>query len=403
MEQDRPLFGFSRNVLVAGLVSLLMDISSEMIYPLVPLFLSTVLGVNVTVIGLIEGVAEAAASLLKGVSGRLSDHLGRRKGLMLAGYAVSSLSRPLMATAALWQQVLAARLIDRLGKGVRTAPRDAIIAESTAPTHLGRAFSLHRALDTVGAVLGPGLAIWIMSRLGNNAYQTVFWLATLPALGAVALVAVGISETRPAKRPAADGRPTWAAFSWRTKLFIAIASLFAFGNSSDAFLILRARQAGVGAVAIPAVYLVFNLVYSLSAFPAGWAADRLGKRRVILLGFLLFAVLYWGFARVSGRGEVWGLFALYGLFMGLTEGVQKAFLAAITTPSGKATAFGVYATATGLATLPASLIGGWLWEHVSPAATFYFGAGTAGLAALLFAAFMFGDEGQGRLLGWRMT
>ncbi len=393
MEQDRPLWGFSSNVLVAGLVSLLMDISSEMIYPLVPLFLSTVLGVNVTVIGLIEGVAEAAASLLKGVSGRLSDHLGRRKGLMLAGYAISSLSRPLMATAVLWQQVLAARLIDRLGKGVRTAPRDAIIAESTAPTHLGRAFSLHRAMDTAGAVLGPGLAIWLLSRLGNNAYQTVFWLATLPALGAVVVVAVGISEPRPGQqRPApSGGRPAWAAFSWRTKLFIAIAALFAFGNSSDAFLILRARQAGVGAVAIPAVYLVFNLVYSLSAFPAGWAADRLGKRRVILLGFLLFAGLYWGFARVSSRGGLWGLFALYGLFMGLTEGVQKAFLAAITTPSGKATAFGVYATATGLATLPASLIGGWLWEHVSPAATFYFGAGTASLAALLFATFMFDD------------
>jgi len=388
MEQEKKYFGFGKNVFFTGLVSFFMDVSSEMIYPLVPLFLANVLGVNKSVIGLIEGIAESTASLLKVFSGWLSDRIGNRKNLMLAGYAISTLSRPIIAQAGAWQQVLASRFVDRLGKGIRTAPRDAIIAESAETTHLARAFSFHRSMDTMGAVVGPAIALMLL-QLYNNNYKMVFWLSMIPGAIAVLIIVAFIKEKKhstvtPADRP----RLTLKHFDWKVKFFIVIAALFALGNSSDVFLILRAEQVGIPTVMIPAVYLMFNLVYSLSAIPAGIAADRFGKKRILLLGFVLFAGLYYGFAVAGSAAAIWVLFGLYGLFMGLTEGIQKAFLAAIIPPDFKATAFGVYATAVGIATLPASLIGGWLWDRVSPAATFYFGAATATLSALLFITFI---------------
>jgi MFS family permease len=388
MAQEKKYFGFGKNVFFTGLVSFFMDVSSEMIYPLVPLFLANVLGVNKSMIGLIEGIAESTASLLKVFSGWLSDRIGQRKNLMIAGYAISTLSRPIIAVAGTWQQVLTSRFVDRLGKGIRTAPRDAIIAESAETTHLARAFSFHRSMDTMGAVVGPAIALLLL-QIYNNNYKMVFWLSMIPGAIAVLIIVMFIKEKKrvtvaSAERP----RLTLKYFDWKVKFFIVIATLFALGNSSDAFLILRAEQVGIPTVMIPAVYLLFNFVYSLSAIPAGIAADKYGKKRIILLGFVLFAGLYYGFAVSKSTAAIWVLFALYGLFMGLTEGIQKAFLATIIPPDFKATAFGVYATAVGLATLPASLIGGLLWDRVSPAATFYFGAATATLAALLFMVFI---------------
>lgn len=384
MNQDKKYFGFSKNVFFTGLVSFFMDVSSEMIYPLVPLFLANVLGVNKSMIGLIEGIAESTASILKVFSGWFSDRIGRRKNLMLAGYAISTLSRPIIALAGAWQQVLASRFVDRLGKGIRTAPRDAIIAESTESTHLARAFSFHRSLDTMGAAVGPAIAL-ILLQLYNNNYQMVFWLSMIPgAITVLIIIAFIKDKKRAAVAPAERPRLTLKHFDWRVKFFIVIATLFALGNSSDAFLILRAEQVGITTVMIPAVYLVFNLVYSLSSIPAGIAADKYGKKRLILLGFILFAGLYYGFAVAKSTAAVWVLFSLYGVFMGLTEGIQKAFLTTIIPPDFKATAFGVYATVVSFATLPASLIGGLLWDRVSPAATFYFGAATATLSATLF-------------------
>lgn len=384
MNQDKKYFGFSKNVFFTGLVSFFMDVSSEMIYPLVPLFLANVLGVNKSMIGLIEGIAESTASILKVFSGWLSDRIGRRKNLMIAGYTISTLSRPIIALAGAWQQVLASRFVDRLGKGIRTAPRDAIIAESTETTHLARAFGFHRSLDTMGAAVGPAIAL-ILLQLYNNNYQMVFWLSMIPGAIAVLIIIAFIRDKkRAAVAPAERPRLTLKHFDWRVKFFIVIATLFALGNSSDAFLILRAEQVGITTAMIPAVYLVFNLVYSLSSIPAGIAADKYGKKKIILLGFVLFAGLYYGFAAAKSTTTIWVLFSLYGVFMGLTEGVQKAFLASIIPPDYKATAFGVYATAMGVATLPASLIGGLLWDRVSPAATFYFGAATATLSATLF-------------------
>jgi MFS family permease len=384
MQEEKKYFGLHRNVFFSGLVSFFMDVSSEMIYPLVPLFLANVLGINKSLIGLIEGIAEATASLLKVFSGWLSDRLGKRKNLMLAGYAISTFSRPIIALAGTWHQVLASRFVDRLGKGIRTAPRDTIIAEATDKDHLARAFSFHRSMDTMGAVAGPAIALMVLQMYRNN-YTMVFWLSMIPGIFAILIIAGCIREKKQSVAGSAERpRLTLRHFDGKVKFFILIATIFTLGNSSDAFLILRAEQAGIPIATIPAVYIVFNIVYSLSAIPAGIAADRFGKKRLILLGFVLFAALYYGFASASSATAIWVLFGLYGVFMGLTEGIQKAFLATIIPPDFRATAFGVYASAVGIATLPASLIGGLLWDRLSPAATFYFGAATATLAALLF-------------------
>jgi len=388
IKNKRKFFGFGRNVFVAGLVSFFMDVSSEMIYPLVPLFLANVLGVNKSVIGLIEGIAESTASLLKVFSGWFSDKIGNRKWLMAAGYGISTLSRPIVALATGWHHVLGSRFMDRFGKGIRTAPRDAIIAESSEKTHLARAFSFHRSLDTMGAVVGPALAFLFLGIFSNN-YRAVFWLSIIPGAIAVLLIIFFIIEKKKTTTAYSE-RPklTLKHFDWKFRVFVAIATLFALGNSSDVFLILRAQQMGIPTVMIPIVYLLFNLVYSFSAIPAGIVADKFGRKKVILLGFILFAILYYGFAVAKDATTIWFLFGFYGIFMGLTEGIQKAFLATIIPPDFKATAFGVYNTAIGIATFPASLIGGWLWDYVSPAATFYYGAIMAGLSSAMFIAYI---------------
>ncbi|UKL14031.1 MFS transporter [Dissulfurimicrobium hydrothermale] len=398
MQEKRGLFGFTRgfnkNVVITGLVSFFMDASSEMVYPLAPLFLANVLGADKAIIGLIEGIAESTASILKVFSGWLSDRIGSRKWLMATGYSLAVLSRPIMAISGSWHEVLASRFIDRLGKGVRTAPRDAILAESTEAAYLARAFSLHRSMDTMGAVAGPLAAFSILGLFQNN-YRLVFWISIIPGVIAVLLIVFFITEKKKAKTPAAE-RPclTLRHFNWRFRLFIVIAVIFAFGNSSDAFLILKAQQAGIKPTLIPIVYLIFNLIYAFSAIPAGMAADRFGKKRIILLGLILFAFVYYGFAVTGDARVVWLLFALYGIFMGLTEGIQKAYLATIIPQDFKATAFGVYNTVVGLATLPASIIGGWLWDHVSSSATFYFGSAMAAVSAALFVAFILTEKGH---------
>lgn len=394
MEKGRKFLGFGKNVFITGLVSFFMDVSSEMIYPLVPLFLSNVLGVNKSLIGLIEGIAESTASLLKVFSGWFSDRIGRRKGLMAAGYAISTLSRPLMALAGGWHQVLGSRFMDRFGKGMRTSPRDAIIAESTDRKFLGRAFGFHRSMDTMGAVVGPGLAFFLLGIFSND-YRKVFWLSMVPGLFAVLLIIFFITEKK-SRLPKHSERPklTLKHFDGRFRWFLLVVTVFAIGNSSDVFLILRAQQVGIATVTIPVVYLLFNLIYSVSSIFAGMAADRFGRKRIILCGFVLFAVVYYGFATAANTKAIWILFGFYGIFMGLTEGVQKAFLTTIIPSDFKATAFGVYNTAIGLAMFPASFIGGWLWDHISPAATFYFGAVTAVSAAVVFVAFIaFGKKG----------
>ncbi len=390
MNTDKKIFGLQKNIFFAGLVSFFMDVSSEMVYPLVPLFLANVLGVNKFLIGLIEGIAESTASILNVFSGWWSDKIRKRKDLMIAGYSVSTLSRPIMAVAHSWQHILTGRFIDRVGKGIRTAPRDAIIAESSDPAHLARSFSFHRSLDTMGAVVGPLLAILLLQCFANS-YRTVFWFSMLPGTIAVFIVVLFIKEKQhdiAAQRIEAP-RLTLKVFDKKARFFILIATIFALGNSSDMFLILKAQQVGIPPPVIPGVYLLLNLVYSLSAVPAGITADAFGKKRVILMGFVLFAILYYGFGVATTATAIWFLFGLYGVFMGLTEGIQKAYLATIVSPHVKATAFGVYSTAIGISKLPASLIAGWLWDRVSPAMTFYFGAATSVVSAMLFIILIF--------------
>lgn len=364
-----------------------MDLSSEMVYPLVPLFLSSVIGVNKSVIGLIEGIAESTASLLRVFSGCLSDRIRKRKILMIAGYGISTLSRPVLALSTSWGHVLTSRFVDRFGKGIRVAPRDAIIAESVLSKDLGRSFGLHRAMDTFGAVIGPAAAFIILAFFSGD-FRRVFWLSLLPGVIAVLIVILFIRDTadkglKHSGTQLTENRNLRTKFDWRYKAFVAISTLFAFGNSSDAFLILRATGIGIKDTTIPLLYLSFNLIYSIVSMPAGILSDRFGRKRVILSGYLLFAIIYWGFAEASAVRHVWGLFLLYGIFMGLTEGIQKAFIADLIPENLTATGFGIYNTCVGLAVLPASIIGGYLWDKYGPEATFYFGVFTASVSAML--------------------
>lgn len=393
-ESTKKICGLNRNIFFTGLVSFFMDFSSEMVYPLVPLFLSSVLGVQKSVIGLIEGIAESTASLLKVFSGWLSDRLGHRKWLMVLGYGISTLSRPLVATAPNWGQVLASRFLDRFGKGIRNAPRDALIAESCKEQRLRRSFGFHRGMDTLGAVVGPAVAFGLLAFF-NGQYRLVFWLSMIPGALAVLVIIFFIRETRACAIPEAE-RPRlgWTSFSGTYKFFVLVATLFALGNSSDVFLILRAQNVGIPAAVIPLVYLTFNVIYGLGALPAGILSDRIGAKPIIFLSFVLFGFIYLGFAQAGRPGHIWGLFIAYGLFMAMTEGVQKAFLATLIPTEFKATGFGLYNTMVGLAVLPASLVGGLLWDRVGPPATFLYGTATAWLSALLFIFFLLKRRGK---------
>ncbi len=404
---ERDIFGLRRNVFVAGVVSFFMDMSSEMVYPLVPLFLASVLGVNKSLIGLIEGIAETTASLVKVGSGWYSDHIGRRKALMGAGYGISAISRIGLALAGTWGHVLGARFVDRAGKGVRTAPRDAIIADSSTTKNLGRSFGFHRAMDQFGAVLGPAVAFLVLTARPGG-YRAVFWLSLIPGLLAVAVVVFFIKERRvPANRrvrggsadrsadgpggasahDAADSGSGWGIRRKVARLrgpllgYLAVTGLFSLGNFSDAFLILRAQDLGLAAAFIPLAYLLFNLVYSALSVPAGLLADRYGRRSVLALGYLLFAATQAGLGAADRPGHVWVLFALYGVYMGVADGTGRALLAELAPVERRATAFGAYHAVAGVTALPASVLAGVLWDRVSPAAPFWVGAGTALAAA----------------------
>lgn len=381
MEENRT----RRNVVVAGLVSLLTDISSEMLVPVLPLFLTGVLGAPVAAVGLIEGMAETTASLMKAVSGRLSDRVGRRKPLMVIGYGLSNVLKPLLGFAAGWGQVLAIRVADRFGKGVRGAPRDALIADSTPPEERGRAFGLHRAMDTAGATIGPALAAWILW-LRPEHYSQVFWWAAVPGVLAIA-ASFFIRETGTGVKKGGPLVRNWSLALWELPpelvRFILVGMLFALGNSSDAFLILRAQNLGLAAPLVPWAYFTFNLAYSLLSYPAGLLSDKIGRKPVMLGGFIAFAAIYVGFGWATQAWMVWPLFLLYGLYYAGTEGIQKAYIADHAHPEKRGTAIGVYNALTGLAAFPASLLAGYLWDHVGVSAPFYVGGGVAALAALL--------------------
>ncbi len=388
------IWGLDRNVFFAGVASFFMDVSSEMVYSLVPIFLSSVLGVNKTLIGVIEGIAETTASLVKMFAGWLSDRIGRRKPLMLFGYSLSTASRPLLALAGGWGMVLAARFIDRFGKGVRTAPRDAIVADSTDKRELGRSFGYHRAMDQFGAVVGPAVAFVVLWMRPED-YRTVFWISIIPGVLCVAVIAFFIHDHRrrtaescdaPPDSPGKVAGPGAEGLRGPMTAYLFVTGVFALGNSSDAFLILRAQDLQVATVMIPVLYLVFNLVYASLSVPAGLLSDRIGRRTVALLGFAVFAVAYAWMALAASQAAAWGVFAVYGIYMAIADGNGRALLAEFSTEKRRGSAFGAYHMVLGLAALPASIIAGLLYDRVSPSAPFWLGAAAAVLAAVLMLA-----------------
>jgi MFS family permease len=395
-QPERPVFlGLGRTVFALGWVSLLTDLSSEMVFPVIlPLFLREVLKASYGFIGLIEGVADSTASLLRVVAGWLSDRLRARKSLVAVGYGLSTVVKPLLYLTTHWSQVLAIRFGDRVGKGIRSAPRDALIASTADPAVRGRAFGFHRTMDTLGAVGGPllaGLFLWAFAG-GEHAYRMIFLIAFVPAALAVAAIFIGVREARPPAQPAAAPvRLSLAGFGRRFKLFLIIAAVFSIGNSSDVFLVLRGKSLGMNAATLLWVYVAFNFVSAALSTPAGILSDRIGRGRVLVIGYLVFAAVYLGFALEGSPVTVWVLFLVYGVYVAATEGVQRAFAADLTPAHLRGTGLGLYHTIVGTALLPASIIAGLLWgglpwapgaaEHASR--PFIFGAATAGLAAVL--------------------
>ena len=384
------------NVWATSLTSFFMDLSSEMVTNLLPLFLSNVLGVKTNVIGLIEGVAEATASLLKLFSGWLSDKLRQRKWLAVAGYAISALSKPFFYIANSWLAVAAVRWADRIGKGIRTAPRDALVADSVSDEQRGLGFGVQRAADTAGAFLGilvALLVVWLGQRgsvgLTAATFRAIVLISLVPAVLAVVSLAVGARDVRVTRqRPA----PKFAfrSLGRQFMVFMLIVGLFDLGNSSDAFLVLRAQERGLNVLGILGMLATFNLVYTLISAPAGSLSDRIGRRGLVIGGWLVYALIYFGFA-AAGRGwHVWVLYALYGVYYGLAYGTAKAMIADIVPQAVRGTAYGTYNAVLGILDLPASLIAGLLWDGL-PAlgfkglgapAPFFFGATLALLAAI---------------------
>lgn len=388
-----------RNVWAVTLTSFFNDVSSEMVSNLLPLFLANVLGVRTGLIGLIEGVAETTGSLLKMLSGWLSDRLGRRKALAVGGYALSTATRPFLYTASTWAAVLAVRFADRAGKGLRTAPRDALVADSVAPSQRGLAFGLHRAGDTAGALVGllAALAVLRLAQSSGEAleratFQSVVLLSLIPAVLGVLTLALGARERRPGGTSASLPRLTLAGFDRRFRWFLAVVVVFTLGNSSDAFLILRAQHAGLSAAGVLGMMITFNLVYALVATPAGALSDRVGRRRLLTAGWGLYALVYLGFALARTGGQAWALMAVYGVYYGVAEGAARALVADLVPAERRGTAYGVFHAAVGLAALPASLLAGVLWQGafgwmgLGAGAPFGVGAALALLAALGLAA-----------------
>lgn len=387
-----------RAVIALSLVSLFTDVSSEMIYPLIPVFLSTVLGVNAMAIGAIEGTAETIASLLKYASGWWSDRLPRRKPLVAVGYVLSSLLRPMMGLATGAAQVFAIRIGDRVGKGIRTAPRDAMLADAVAPALRGRAFGFHRSADHLGAVIGP-LVAFALLQWGELSLRVVFLLAAVPAAVAVLVLLVMVREDpvgrRMVREAGEDPAMLWlgggprldpsAPLGRRFHRYLVVLLLFTLGNSTDAFLLLRARDLGVSAALIPVLWSVLHVVKALASTPAGALSDRVGRRALIAVGWILYATVYLGFALAHGQAMVWGLFVVYGIYFGLTEGVEKALVADLVPVAARGRAFGWYNLAIGLGALPASLLFGGVWDRWGAPTAFTLGATLAALSAgLLF-------------------
>jgi MFS family permease len=391
-KQPKNLFGLHPNVFFLGLTSLLNDISSELIFTLLPLVLTNILGASTLVVGLIGGISGSADALFRILSGWFSDKIGKRKNLAVIGYALSTVTKPFMYIASGWGAITGIRLSDRIGKGVRNAPRDALVADSVSPQERGKAFGLQRAMDTSGSVIGLALAALIIYLVQGDAktlelptYQWMVIAGIIPGFLGTLVILFLVHEAKKTKaelNQAKTAAKESGGFSNRFKIYLVIVGIFTLGNTSDFFVILRAQNLGNSLLYVALILVMFNLIYALVAAPAGILSDKLGRRRLIISGWLIYAVVFVGFAVANAPWHIWLLFAAYGIYYGMVEGVSRAFVADLVPAEKRGTAYGWYYGVLSIALLPASLIAGWMWSAISPSATFYFGAGLAFIAAL---------------------
>jgi MFS family permease len=380
--------GLTRNVVVLGIVSLLNDGASEMIYPLLPVFLTSVLGAGPAALGTIEGIAESTASFFKLYSGYISDKVKKRKGWIVAGYSLSNVIRPLIAFTTSWLHVLMLRFSDRVGKGLRTSPRDAIIADSTLVEFRGKAYGFHRAMDHSGAIIGPLAATALLFVYHDN-LKTIFLLSVIPGMLAVGTLLFGLKEkTAEISKFTAHS----SVFNFRSSIrempvgfqkFLIIIMVFTLGNSTDTFLLLRVQHLGVPVRFLPMIWVVLHIVKMLSSVPGGIISDKIGRKKVIVTGYIVYALVYAGFGAATKQWHGWILFALYGIYFGLTEGVEKALVADFAPIQLRGSAFGLYYLVIGIVSLPASLLFGFVWQQFGSPIAFGMGASLALLAGLM--------------------
>ncbi len=378
--------GISKNVFALGSTSLLTDVSREMIYPLLPLYLRSVLGASTTFVGLVEGIAESTSSVLKIVSGWLSDRLRKRKTLLLWGYSLSAVTRPFIAIATVGWHILLVRFVEKVGKGIRVPPRDALIAESCTPENRGRGFGLHRSMDNVGSIVGPLLASSLLLYL-NNDYRTLFWISSIPAFLAIGILTFVVSEEpREISKTEVlteNRRFNLKQFNKKFKIFLIVTVIFEMANSSNAFLLLRVQDIGLSLELIPIIYLFSNIFKTISSMPGGILSDKLGRRNVLVAGWIVYGISYFGFAFITSVTQAWVIFGIYGLFSGLTEGVKKAFVVDLVPKEVRGSALGIHSFLVSFPQLPASLLLGFLWQKYNATVAFSVGASFAVVAGIL--------------------
>jgi len=383
--KEKRFFGFNRNILFTGLTSFLTDTSVKMVYSVMPMFLLSI-GASKTSLSLIEGIAESTAALVKTLSGFWSDKIGKNKPFMLIGYGISALIIPLYSFVISPMQVLYLRFIERFGKGIRTAPRDSLVAGSVSNGETGKSFGLQKAMDNSGAILGPLAAFALLIFFPLN-YRLIFLLAGIPAVLSIFVIIFGIKEAKKNKESLFK-KFHFKDFPPKFYLFLGIIFIFTLGNSTDALLMVKANEVGVKVAFIPLVYLVTSIVSVLLAIPLGSLSDRIGKERILVAGFLIYAIVYYGFGVTGSVATIIFLFALYGLYSAATDGIQKAFISDMVDHNKQGTGLGIYNALLGITLLPASLIAGLLYDKVNSHIPFYFGAVTAIISAILMLFFI---------------
>ena len=376
-----------RNVVILGIVSFFNDLSSEMVYPIIPIFLTTVLKASVPVVGVIEGVAQATASISQYVFGALSDYFKRRKIFVSLGYSLTAFSKILIGLAQSWPLVLLARFLDRTGKGIRTAPRDSILLENTETHNKGFIFGFHRSLDSLGAVFGPIIALIFLYLLKEN-MRWVFFIAFIPSIIGVILLVLVVTEKKVVQQEKKQlVKIDFKSLDPSLKLFLIVSFIFSLGNSSDAFLILQAKNLGFTTLLATATYVVYNIAYTLFSTPAGTLADKIGAKKVFEIGLLVFSIVYFFFGFIKNPAFLWILFPIYGIYIAFTDGISKAYVAGFIKKEESGSYFGLHQTLMAVGAFMASALGGLIWNKINPSSTFYYGSLMAFLALIVFTVF----------------